>query len=118
MDRVDVSPHADHEDLQNRPNQARSFVTLCGVTLNSLGPLRSGKFLAEHDKELCSAYVGREDGYKGPSLRDLPTATSPRHHRLSLRASALQLYIHIYTAIVPSIFESAKYKAKRVADFA
>ena len=30
------------------------------------------------NEELCSACVGRNDGYKGPSLRDLIKATSPR----------------------------------------
>ena len=30
------------------------------------------------NEEFCSSYVGRNDGYKGPSLHDLITATSPR----------------------------------------
>ena len=30
------------------------------------------------NEELSSAYVGRNNGYKGPSLRDLITATCPR----------------------------------------
>ena len=48
---------------------------------------RSSISLLNSNEELCSAYVGRNDGYKGPSPRDLPlhgdfSATStPRHLR-------------------------------------
>ena len=60
---------------------------------------------------LCSAYVGRNDGYKGPSLRHLITATSPRFLHCDISATAsvrttstgttshLPIYIYVWAYI-------------------
>ena len=44
------------------------------------------------NEEFCSAYVGRNNSYKRPSLRDLITATSPRPPRYEGPAQVLHLH--------------------------